>query len=89
MCTATRDLTTISKEKRYQIAITEGVFIPLNSAACCNHIELETWKNVNALIQSENSDFTKKYIEDMFELLSKPPIKAGESKESSVYFNAS
>lgn len=86
MCGVTRSLKTIPKEKRYQIAVTEGVFIPPNTLACCNHIEIEAWKNVNAFITSEHSDFTKKNIEDMFDLLSNPPVKAGESKESSVYF---
>lgn len=84
MCGVTRNLVTISKEKRYQIAISEGVFIPLHAVACYNHIEIDSWKNVKELIVPEYSQFTKNYIEDMFELLTNPSVKSGASKESSM-----
>lgn len=71
---------------RYQIAVEERVFIPRLAVACGNHIEVSTWENVNHLIESEDFQFTKEYLEDMFKLLSNPPAKSSASKESSMYF---
>lgn len=85
LCGLTRNLKMIPKEMRYQIAIDENVFIPINARACSRHISIEAWRNVNTLIVSEEANFTKDYLEDMFKLLSKPPIKTVASKESSMH----
>lgn len=84
MCGITRNLMRISKEKRYEIAVKENVFIPVNSVVCCYHTEIDSWINVATFIQPNYSDFTKELVEDMFQLLSKPPLMSGTSKESSL-----
>ena len=47
-------------------------------------IKVESWKNVNSLIAPE-FEYTKRLIEDMFDLLSKPPKKTAGAKESRMY----
>lgn len=84
-CKEKEHLKTIPKEHRYRIAVEENVFIPHLAVSCVNHIEVNAWKQVAQLIE-DNADYTKQYLEDMFQLLSKPPTKIGEAKESSMYF---
>lgn len=86
MCGVTRSLRRLSKEKRYHIVIKERFFIPANSVVCCYHTEVDSWQNVNAFINSDHYDFTEKFVEDMFDLLSNPPLASGASKESSILF---
>lgn len=72
---------------RYHIAIKETVFLPKNVVACPIHINAASWTNVSQIMESEQYDFTKEFIEDMFHLLSKPPCAIGIAKESSLYQN--
>ncbi|XP_031622973.1 uncharacterized protein LOC116340560 [Contarinia nasturtii] len=82
LCGITTRLATIPKEIRYRIAVDYKVYIPSSSVACGNHIQSESWMNVNAIITSEESKFTKQHLEEMFSLLSNPPAKTIISKES-------
>lgn len=81
LCGVSKHLKVIPQEMRYQIAVEEKVFIPRLAVACSNHIEISTWENVNHLIESDDFQFTKEYLEDMYKLLSNPPAKSGASKE--------
>lgn len=68
---------------RYYIAVKENVFIPQKTRACSTHINTGSWENVIQLMNNEHYDFVKEYIEDMFKLLSNPPLKIGAAKELS------
>lgn len=83
LCGVTRSLHRIPIDIRYRIAVEESVFIPFQSVACTNHIEAESWSNVNSFITPEQY-FTKSLLEDLFQLLSNPPAKNSTSKESSM-----
>lgn len=84
-CWQTKKLKTIPIELRYKIAVDEKVFVPSNAVACQNHINSDAWKNVNQIIESESSEYSKQYLVDMFDLLSNPPSKISETKESRMY----
>lgn len=83
-CKEKKNLKTIKKEVRYRVAVEEKIYIPQQSVACENHIEAIEWIQV-ARSMEDHADFTKEYLENMFQLLSNPPKKLDEAKESSIY----
>lgn len=85
LCQQKNGLKTISKEFRYVIAVNENVFVPSRSVACANHIKTDAWKHVNQLIEPEYHEYNDEYLVDMFQLLSNPPKKNTETRESRMY----
>lgn len=85
LCGVSTHLKTIPKEVRQWIAQEEKIFIPQKSVACNNHTEVTAWQGANVFITSEQFQFTKEHIEDMFKLLTNHSIKKGASRESCSY----
>lgn len=84
----TKNLSRISKDLRYQICVDKKVFISLNAVACPIHINEQSWSNVREYFyENEEFDFTKNHIQDMFQLLTNPPLKSGP-KASRMCFSS-
>lgn len=75
-CSHATNLSNITNDFRYRVAMDEKVFIPNNSMACTLHMDRSAWKDVFNLI-AESCTFTGKYLEDMFTLLTYQPNTKG------------
>lgn len=90
-CFSKANLSKISHHFRYTIAVQLKVYVPANARICPNHANIEQWLQVNSLICHPYSEFTKAYIEEMFNFLTNSSIMFGtpESRKKHTTFSVS
>lgn len=88
-CNETRNVHRISDHNRQIIAVQSKVYIPINATACPNHANFVQWGDVSSLIDHPRLEFTKAYVEDMFNLLTNGALISdapAESRKSLLFF---
>lgn len=81
-CSRARELKTIPKNTRHAIAVQEKIFIPAGVPACPAHINFDSWKDANGLIEPNENEFSREYLEEMFRLLTTSSTNISGCKES-------
>lgn len=67
-CAEKQGLVCVPKSKRYEILRIHKIYIPKRCVICQDHLREGNWNNFVSL----EFKYTKEYIEDMIDLLSKP-----------------
>lgn len=68
-CAETQRLHRFSIQNRQNVLVQLKVYVPPDVMVCVNHTDFDQWLNVSSAIQTVSTDFTKRHIEDMFNLM--------------------
>lgn len=87
-CNEKCGLKLLSKEIRYTVLFRSKVFIPYRTLGCPNHSNEAAWLNIANIIVQNEFEYSKKQIQEMFDLLLSKSTALKSSGISREFWNS-